>query len=557
MRLKTLRVKNFRTFEQEQQLHLEKGLAIVGPNNTGKTNLLHAVQLLFTGYDNTFGYTRERDLPFNLKREKTSLTAQFSLSSSTADTKIVSQYREVCDLIGTSIEGLDEIRLNVYFTDSSNPVYRFFPNTARPKGTDGSRLSRAEKDLVESLIRSFSLHYVPSNKSFRDLYNSLVVPALRKQITRALQAHLPVIANELKTTSDSVSDALAAAGLDNYTARIALPAVDSRSFLGSFDLSLLDPNETSVFSKGMGVQAAAILACMQWVSGQESEEGLQPLWLLEEPEAFLHPGLATNCMNQLTALRESSQLVWTTHSLKFVPADASLVVGTSLEGERTKIVTYNTFLEATRCIRDALGVRFSDFLNLSGYNIFVEGKTDIGYIRGVLEALSPQDYPYPILRSDDLLVEEFGGVKQLGGFVRANWRHIAKEVAAVVLFDGDVAGVKERRALTGYLSNTNVRFQSNQDYVTVKRGHPIEALFPDDWVIQLHGSNPGWFQEFSQDSQNQLEDFVLRDDAKTRFQDRMLSWAQESDASEWAAEWVRLLDTLETALSNSAMRLRK
>ena len=50
--LESKRVRYFRTMAHEQTLNLVKGLTIVGPNSSGKNNLLQAIQLLFTVYDN-------------------------------------------------------------------------------------------------------------------------------------------------------------------------------------------------------------------------------------------------------------------------------------------------------------------------------------------------------------------------------------------------------------------------------------------------------------------------------------------------------------------------
>ena len=52
-------------------------MTLVGPNNSGKTNLLKAIQVLFTGYANTYGYARDIDLTFGVGRSRTSIIATF------------------------------------------------------------------------------------------------------------------------------------------------------------------------------------------------------------------------------------------------------------------------------------------------------------------------------------------------------------------------------------------------------------------------------------------------------------------------------------------------
>ena len=59
VKLVGLRVKNYRTVGvQEQFLNLDGPMTIVGPNNSGKTNLLRSIETFFTGHDNTVGYSQ-------------------------------------------------------------------------------------------------------------------------------------------------------------------------------------------------------------------------------------------------------------------------------------------------------------------------------------------------------------------------------------------------------------------------------------------------------------------------------------------------------------------
>jgi recombinational DNA repair ATPase RecF len=78
VKLKNIRIRNFRTVGTEQSLDLENGLTIVGPNSTGKTNLLRAVEMLFTGVDNRHGYDAEHDLTFGEATAQTGMIATFA-----------------------------------------------------------------------------------------------------------------------------------------------------------------------------------------------------------------------------------------------------------------------------------------------------------------------------------------------------------------------------------------------------------------------------------------------------------------------------------------------
>lgn len=77
MRINGVRVKNFRTIAaQEQYLDLTQTTTIIGPNNSGKTNLLQSIQMFFTGYDNEHGYSVVEDSPLG-KGARTSIVGYF------------------------------------------------------------------------------------------------------------------------------------------------------------------------------------------------------------------------------------------------------------------------------------------------------------------------------------------------------------------------------------------------------------------------------------------------------------------------------------------------
>ena len=82
MKFDSLRIRNFRTLGSEQFVDLSNGLTIVGPNSSGKTNILKAIEMIFTGYDNVLEYEAKRDLTFGITSGQTSLVASFSHSES-------------------------------------------------------------------------------------------------------------------------------------------------------------------------------------------------------------------------------------------------------------------------------------------------------------------------------------------------------------------------------------------------------------------------------------------------------------------------------------------
>ncbi|MEN1973885.1 ATP-dependent nuclease [Cellulomonas olei] len=548
MRLLSLRVRNYRTIGQvEQTLSFGGGLTIVGPNNSGKTNLLSAVQLLFTGRDNSHSYSRERDLPFGHKRVKTSLLATFEGDpTADSDRHLYDLLDQLHSILGTQ-RSSSTFNLSLVFTEGGNPVYQFFPNAKQPSVTAARvQFSRTQTQLVAELLEHFSCHYVPSARSVGQLYEELLIPFLRTATAKALAPHEPVISSALSTIADSFNAELSAAGLGNLSVSFDLPDKSLEQLIRGFDYMISDPDRTPVSHKGQGVQSTALLAGFLWMTQSLLSQGKSVIWLLEEPEPYLHPELSQAVLSLLERLRVHSLVIATTHSLAFVPQNPSAVCGTEIEARRTVVTTYRTYTDATQRLRSALGVRFSDYYNLGLFNVLVEGQSDREMLEWFLGLVPADRHPWPRVRAAAIL--DFGGVKYLAGFIRATYSLIRLERPCVAMFDGDEAGQHERNDLQRYFGRIGVPFQPNRNFVSVRNGFAIEGLFPDAWVIELYAAHTGWFEAFSQDVSGDLESFRVKSRNKEDLQRALARRAEGETNLSWATRWTDLCVALERAL---------
>ncbi len=555
MKLTEIRVRNFRSIEAEQHISIPGQMTLVGPNNSGKTNLLRAIQVLFTGQSNEYGYTRESDLTFGVGKARTSITATFD-GDPAIENEIYESIDELHGLQGTKRDGT-QLNLNLYFTEANTPVYSFFPNIKRPKpGAQAAQYSRTHISLVNRLLGGFTLHYVPSAKSVNQIYLDLLTPFLRRNASKVIRPHLPEIAKSLHEAADALNQELLIANLSEYKASFSLPGQSIEALVSGFDFMIADPNETPIHAKGMGIQTTALLAAFRWITKQETAEGRAVLWLLEEPESYLHPNLASNCNSILNNLAEDSTVVKTTHSMAFVPQNPKYVSGTFLNSNnRTEIRTYNKYADATSAIRVALGVKFSDFYNLSLLNIFVEGQTDREIFTEVLSKLPRDLHPLKYVRESQFL--DFGGVKHLSGFLRATYQFIRTERACVSVFDGDDAGEKERKGLQGYFGGNKIPFEANRHFVSVRSRFAIEGLFPDDWIESIHNENASWFESYAVDAAGKLEPFKINDKNKKNVQEILLARANKQTNIDWAERFITVFRSIDSALEALQSKLSK
>ena len=553
MRLIDIRVKNFRSIEVEQHLPVPGQMTLVGPNNSGKTNLLRAALVLFTGYGNIHGYTRETDLTIGVGKSQTSITATFDGDPDT-ESEIYTALDELHALQGTSRSN-SLVSLNLYFTEKNNPVYRLFPNIKRPKrASEAAQYSRTHIALVNRILQSFSVHYVPSAKSIKQIYSDLLAPFLRRKVSRVLEPYLPEIKTSLDEAARALNEELGACGLGEYSSSFALPGDSVEALVTGFDFNISDPTETSIENKGAGVQTTALLAAFKWITQQEAEDGRKVIWLLEEPESYLHPRLAENCNTLLESLAMISTVIRTTHSMAFVPQDPNLVKGTKLNSDnRTETVAYGSFAEATSEIRDSLGVRFSDFHNLAELNVLVEGKSDREMLEWVLNIIPEASHALKWIRGARF--EDFGGVQPLAGFIRANYRFIRMERSCIALFDGDDAGRKAYGDLQKYFGSHKIPFQSGEHFIVVRKGFAIEGLFPDEWLKEANSNHPGWFDSFVADASGELDSFRAKARNKSSLQNFLVSRARKEPNLNWADRFIGVLQKIDAALERRAQEL--
>lgn len=383
--------------------------------------------------------------------------------------------------------------------------------------------------------------------------------------------------------ANSLNTQLELAGLENLKTSFTIPGNSLERLLTNFDFLLEDPSKTPLYDKGMGIQATALLASFMWITKEHARQGKNVIWLLEEPESYLHPQLSSSCLRLLSDLQKNALLVKSTHALNFVPQDPHEVRGVQFlpqktEGQalkepgsrakrktapkegngvlhQTEVSAFKTYTDATSRLREFLGVRFSDFYNLGVHNVFVEGQTDRETLQWYLGLASTQKNAWPRLRSAHFL--DWGGVKHLGGFLRAAYPFIQKERACVSLFDGDYAGDQERKALQNYFGNVGVPFQPNRDFVVVRDRYAIEGLFPDKWIIDIHTHHDKWFNDFSVDAANSLQPFDIGDKHKQHVLGELKKFAEEATDDAWQARLIIVCNALETALAVQTERLAK
>lgn len=550
-----LRIKNYRSIKSEIVIPLDSELSFVGPNNSGKTNILKAIQLFFSGYENS-PYDIVSDLPFDSAGGQTSITMYFSFES--GDELFAKLYSSLLGQIEGEKKIGNEIPLFLYFSGNGKPVYKFFSNDKiKPKLSQ--QFQRLHAEALDSLLGSFSCKYIPSEKSANYIYEAFLLPFIRKSISDVLSSQIDGVRKELGYISEKINGVLAVGGLGNIRSEFKVPGLSMESLLSKFDFYIDDGVSTKVEHKGAGIQAATLLAAFRWINSKEILQGRRVIWLIEEPESYLHPGLAYSCKKILSNVAEDSHVIVTTHSMAFVNHDPLKVLETRIDAGETKIASFSTYSDATLSIRSALGLRFSDFYNLADLNVFVEGKSDREIIKWALDLIVPKGRvnQWGSLRRASVL--DFSGISKLADFLKSSYAFMQKERAIVVMVDGDDAGVNSIKTLSGYFGQKEIKFVSGEDYVILPNGLPIEGLFPHDWLKDIYRENSNWFQRngLKFDLDGRIVDISIKDDYKKTIQTELMERGMQETKRvgnySWASSFVRLFNALDQILARKSV----
>ena len=314
--------------------------------------------------------------------------------------------------------------------------------------------------------------------------------------------------------------------------------------------------ESELDSKGMGIQSLAVTASLLWLQQFYRKRGRSVIWLIEEPEFFLHPSLMSAQLKILTKLSEEASVLYSTHSLSFIPGNKNDILGIKKDDNKTHSITYRSTYDATKSIAAESRSRLSHFFNLTEYTIGVEGPSDKKYLEWFLTKYSvatPQ-HEWPLLRGAVLV--DYGGIQPLQYFLQSMYDYIKRESVYVAIFDSDEAGIRARSALQSYFDNKyKFSYESGIDFVSICRGYSIEGLFSDRIIKDVYAKSRELFLGYSVDAAGDVEPFRLRDECKSDAFEKLTMRADIEEDFDWADRFIQVCSALEEALRRQKERL--
>ena len=434
MQLVNFSATNYRSITAAHRITFSNVTVLIGKNNEGKSNLLHALEaamFLLQRHalsetriyrSDTNAYVWKRDFPIQLQNRRSVNQTILKLEFLLDDAECLEFKQE----IGASLNG--SLPLEIKVGKDQEPQIRVVKSG---KGTKG--LTSKSTAIAQFVARRIHFNYIPAVRT--DSSTIELISEMLSEELRALEkdnAYLQAL-----TTIAALQQPI----LDELATRVHgplkefLPSINSvkieisetsRRYSLRRDINVVidDGTPTNLEFKGDGVKSLAALGLLKNLNARSGASILA----IEEPESHLHPAAIHQVSDIIQSIAQTSQVILTTHNPLFVDRAnvKSNIIVTDGGANPAKSIA---------AIRDLLGIKASDNLTHANYALVVEGEEDALALKALLPILSEKIGK--ALRNNLLIIEPIGGAGNLSYKLSLLKNSLC---ATHTLLDGDQAG---------------------------------------------------------------------------------------------------------------------
>ena len=388
MRISSFKVSDFRSISHAD-VPLENLTCLVGPNNVGKSNILHALVMATAGIIGRGGmhgplrghrrkgpfmrFDGDRDLPIGNDGAQPFVDIDFRLTGTERNT--------LEEIFAESLDG--DLRIHVNLRTSQLTITH--PTV---KGDSAEQKQRRMLQFIRSRLR---LEYIPAVRTGEQAIG--VIDRLISDQMKSLQdddEYKQAIARvqeleekPLREMEDALHESLNTFIPDLQSVSLGSPGLRRRYYGAYTEVHIDDGVSTDIEVKGDGVQSLAAIALARHWATHTSSDDHHLILAVEEPETHLHPSAIRNLRGVLRDISESQQVIMTTHSPLLVNvADLSTTI--IVDSKEAKAAN------SARAVRDCLGIQMADNLTSAMLVLLVEGDTDMQCMRLLLSDMSEQ-----------------------------------------------------------------------------------------------------------------------------------------------------------------------
>lgn len=453
MRLVKIKLKNFRCYKDEQDVHLDNLTAVIGKNDVGKSSVLEAIDGFFNDS------LTDKDLCADAQNEAIELTCCFE---NIPDEVVLDTSVPSCPIDEGILNSHNQLEVKKVFKfggRTSKSVYLIsnHPSDSRLK----KLLSMKNKDLKD-LAKEFNLDLTgidqkknpPIRQAIRNYIGgdrmeielkvdgNLEGQDNLKDIWKSLKKLLPVFSlfktdkafddkdGDIKDPLQSaINEALALPEIQTllerveekvrkYSTDIANETIEKLrnfditeelksdfnkdpSYSKIFDITLLNEKNIPLNKRGSGIRRLVVLSFFQAQAEKRKINSEAPsiIYALEEPETSQHPDHQKKIINTLIELskQENIQVIFTTHNANLVreiPLESLMLISSS-DGER--IIDYGIHPNTNKVDDDVidkiiltLGI-LPDPSRKIKVLVYVEGSNDVTALKEYSHIISQED----------------------------------------------------------------------------------------------------------------------------------------------------------------------
>ncbi|MCY1126293.1 AAA family ATPase [Frigidibacter sp. RF13] len=451
MKLVSFSVENYRSITAARKIPLSDYSLLIGANNEGKSNILHALTLAMntlvdwhqsirrtidgrvikvmtgpvSGRYSRSGYNWETDFPISKQdRANATSTTNITLEFELDEAETLSFKEEVkSNLNGT-------LPLMISFGPDQLNV------SIKKPGRGQASLTKKGARIADFISQRVNFEYIPAIRTAeaaskvisqlveRELFRLESDPQFQTAVSRIDELQKPIFDDLASTIQSTITNFLPSVKSVELKGR---QEARYRSLRRDVEIVIDDGNLTRLERKGDGVQSLVALALMRHASAQSARKR-RTIIAIEEPESHLHPRAVHELRVVIEALAQENQVVLTSHSPLFVDPNNL---------RNTVIVKGSKAAPAAHVseVREALGVRFSDNLQNARLVLLVEGTNDVTALRPILSARN--EMLESALRNGTITFDHLGtasALRQKASFYQAGACGIQ------CFLDGDKAG---------------------------------------------------------------------------------------------------------------------
>ena len=510
MMLSRITIENFRSIEQ-CEFHPTAMCALVGENNSGKSNILEALRLVLGRqwlYPQNFSdsdfwkYDTNRDILIELEFDPP-LKYQNYAAADPVDIPVlrwtVTHYKRATSSASAGDRRLDQQCLRsdgqAVLVLSKAPKrgeqHQYKPLTNIPRevkdqvplifiGTDRSLASQApgaRYSLLKSLLEDVDIALAAAQVEIKKEEGHAVVSAKEVFESRLASAMEVLRIPEFEKLEEELRvKALENLGLDvktdseSFAFKFGL--LDSMSFLKALKLIVREGDlEMEAGQLGEGAQNALVVAIFQ---AYETLKKKGAIFLIEEPEMYLHPHRKRFFYKTLRSVSTNNQIIYATHSSEFVtiPEFEDVKIVKRASNGSTKVTASS--LTATVPLREKLRKELDPERNelfFAQHVLLVEGDT---------EKLAFPEYAMRLGIDLDRIgcsIVEVGGKRNLKG--------VADVVASfgipcTIVFDTDSSDFDSNQAEEEETYNVGLRSLQSETVRVVELNPKYESVLRHD-----------------------------------------------------------------------------